>query len=248
MSFFFQPPIFLLQPSVVPLAVATPVTFTPAPILTTPIVHSHIFTYPMLTLQIHPPPLHVVPPIRFKVIFHGTRRPGRAAGVFHASTDAVYATAPSRAGLLANLSFWAAQHGLGDRVYSGQARMYLTRDAAAPVVMVGAAPLAEDVVRTVELSERLPPGELEALVEGVRAGRHGAVLVVDVDAREGIERRLRGGEGDDGGVVDGDVVGDGVDGDGVGINQQPDLNTVPPAIQDPNDAEPEDQAPPSASL
>ncbi|KAK7403447.1 hypothetical protein QQX98_010768, partial [Neonectria punicea] len=147
MAFLFQPPIFLLQPRAVPLAVATPVTIvTITPVLTPPVAHSYVLTTPLLTLQSHPTAFYTLPQIRFKVIFHGTHRPGHAAGLFHACTDATYAAPPSRAVLLANLSFWATTHGLGDRVYSGQTRLHLTRDTT--VVAVGTAPAVEDVVRT----------------------------------------------------------------------------------------------------
>lgn len=197
MQVLFQPPVFRLQPRVIPLVTTTPVVTIPTPILTTPVYYP-LVTYPAVTFQYYQPPttfFHVpfspLSQIKIKVVFHGTHRPGHARGPFSISVDATYDSPPSRDTLRSNLSILATQHGLGNRVSLRQARLYLTRDVSTPVVLAGAtaAPPADHVVRTVELRDGLPVREFNAVMEGIRGRQYGAVLVVNVNTRAEIERQ-----------------------------------------------------------
>ncbi|KAH7160624.1 hypothetical protein EDB81DRAFT_923726 [Dactylonectria macrodidyma] len=202
MQSLFQSPMFRFQPRAVPLVAATSLYTIAAPILTTPIAYPIVFPNHILTLRWYSPstisiPLYyAVAQIRIKVIFHGTHRPGHNPDPFSISLEAVYDSPPSRDTLLDGLSILATQNGLRERVRLRQARLYLTRSAVTPVVVtrVAAAPPADHVVRTIELRDRLPAGEMEAVMEGIRGRLYGAVLVVNVDAREQTEMPLQDGD------------------------------------------------------
>ncbi|KAH7149781.1 hypothetical protein B0J13DRAFT_620135 [Dactylonectria estremocensis] len=205
MQMLFQTPIFGYQPRAVPLVPTTPPYTVVTPNLTTPIAFPVVFSNHMPTLQWYSPPTLFIPPyytvaqIRIKVVFHGTHRLGHNPDPFSISLDAVYDSPPSRDTLLGDLSIQAAQNGLGERVRSRQVRLYITRSAATPVVVTraAAAPPADHVVRTIELRDRLLAREMEAVMEGIRGRRYGAVLVVSVDAREQAETQVHDGNGGD---------------------------------------------------
>lgn len=200
MPFYFQAPVFGLVP-VAPL-------LRPVPYVVT----THLFTVPPLVPHISyavlpsppPPLLHLQPlqpPITFHLIFHGTRRPSLPNTPFCTTISVPYASPPSRALLLANLSYFSRQSGLGDRVYSGQAVLYLTRDAASPPVIAPGAGIEVsegDVVRRLALREEVLAGEFAGVLGEAWRRRLGVFVVVDVDAREefGGESRA-GGEPED---------------------------------------------------
>ncbi|KAH6877289.1 hypothetical protein B0T10DRAFT_496728 [Thelonectria olida] len=174
--------------------VTVPAFMRPMPLIATPV----LLTPPMLRVHYHVPPtllLHpqlLTSPLKIHIIFHGTRRPNHDDGPFCTSTDISYHALPTREMLLANLSYFSSQQGIGDRVYSGQATLCLTTNESTwPLVMPGRGieTPGEALVRRIELRERMLQPEFAAIVEEARARQYRVFLVVDVDAREDFERQ-----------------------------------------------------------
>ncbi|KAJ3523876.1 hypothetical protein NM208_g12286 [Fusarium decemcellulare] len=117
----------------------------------------------------------VLPTISIKVIFH-------RAGTILASNDVYYDSPPSRNTILANLSYWSQGHGLGDRVYSGQATLYLTSSFLSTLtILPGTGPVRPaHAVRTMSLAEQTSVWEFEAIMAQIPTRGLGAFLVVDM--------------------------------------------------------------------
>lgn len=156
MSYYFQP-----------LHVGLPVYFYPA----TPLY------YQLAPVLLPLPRTTIVPCIRIKVIFH-------RAGIVLGSNDAVYHTPPSRETLLGNLAWWSKNHGLGDRVYSGQATLYLTSSLLSTLSILPETGVVKpsNTVRTVSLAEQHSVWQFETMMSEIGTRNLGAFIVVDVGA------------------------------------------------------------------
>ncbi|KAF4971930.1 hypothetical protein FSARC_1373 [Fusarium sarcochroum] len=168
MSFYFQPPIFghyLLPtaPRPIPSTPVFPLTYNVAPLY-----------WQLAPIAVHQPLGILVSTIRIKVIFH-------RAGDILASNDAYYNYLPPRETVLANLSWWSRDHGLGDRVYAGQVTLYLTNRVSSPLAFVqGTGPVMQaDTVRKVSFGEQLTAREFQSMMLQISTNGHGAFLVVD---------------------------------------------------------------------
>lgn len=156
MSYYFQPPLVGLPACFYP---ATPLYYQLAPVL---------LPLPRTT---------IVPCIRIKVIFH-------RAGIVLGSNDAVYHTPPSRETLLGNLAWWSKNHGLGDRVYSGQATIYLTSSLLSTLSILPETGVVRpsNTVKTVSLAEQHSVWQFETMMSEIGTRNLGAFIVVDVGA------------------------------------------------------------------
>ncbi|KAM0415671.1 hypothetical protein ACHAPT_013371 [Fusarium lateritium] len=119
-----------------------------------------------------------------------------SAGTVLGSNDAVYHSPPSRETLLGNLAWWSKSHGLGDRVYSGQANLYLTSNLLSTLTIRPETGVVgpSNTVRTVSLAEQHSVWEFENMMAGIANKNLGAFLVVDVGAFEQIHRASGQGE------------------------------------------------------
>ncbi|KIL88891.1 hypothetical protein FAVG1_08141 [Fusarium avenaceum] len=170
MAFYFQPPIFGNY-----LLSAAPRVFPPTLVVNPPQLQ---YTVP---LYVQPAPVLVpvhryitAPTTRIKVIFH-------RAGTILGSNDAYYNYAPSRDAVLGNVAWWAKGHGLGDRAYSGQCTLFITRSHLSTLhILPGTGPVTPlDIVRKMSFTEQLPPGEFESLMSQIAMNGYGAFIVVD---------------------------------------------------------------------
>lgn len=163
MSYYFQPTLF-----------AYPLYFCPASPL-----------YWQLAPVLLPlPRTAIIPCIRIKVIFH-------SAGTVLGSNDAVYHTPPSRETLLGNLAWWSKSHGLGDRVYSGQASLYLTSGLLSTLSILPETGVARpsNTVRVVSLAEQHSVWQFENMMSEIGTRNLGAFIVVDVGAFDQIHQQ-----------------------------------------------------------
>ncbi|RMJ08901.1 hypothetical protein CDV36_011468 [Fusarium kuroshium] len=158
MSYYFQPTLVSLPVYYYP---ATPLCYQLSPVL---------LPLPRTT---------IVPCIRIKVIFH-------KAGIVLGSNDAVYHTPPSRETLLGNLAWWSKNHGLGDRVYSGQATLYLTSSLLSTLSILPETGVVRpsNTTRVVSLAEQHSVWQFENMMSEIGTRNLGAFLVVDVGAAD----------------------------------------------------------------
>ncbi|KAH7248065.1 hypothetical protein MRS44_010471 [Fusarium solani] len=156
MSYSFQPPLVGLPVYFYP---ASPLYYQLAPVL-----------LPLSRTTI-------VPCIRIKAIFH-------RAGTVLGSNDAVYHTPPSREALLGNLAWWSKNHGLGDRVYSGQATLYLTSSLLSTLSILPETGVVRpsNTMRIVSLAEQHSVWQFENMMSEIGTRNLGAFIVVDVGA------------------------------------------------------------------
>ncbi|KAI8715694.1 hypothetical protein NCS52_01077700 [Fusarium sp. LHS14.1] len=156
MSYYFQPPL-----------VGLPVYFYPA----TPLY------YQLAPVLLPLPRTTTIPCIKIKVIFH-------RAGIVLGSNDAVYHTPPSRETLLGNVAWWSKNHGLGDRVYSGQATIYLTSSLLSTLSILPETGVVgiSNTVKTVSLAEQHSVWQFETMMSEIATKNLGAFIVVDVGA------------------------------------------------------------------
>ncbi|RSL70044.1 hypothetical protein CEP54_002085 [Fusarium duplospermum] len=156
MSYYFQPTLVNLPVYFYP---ATPLYYQLAPVL---------LPLPRTT---------IIPCIRIKVIFY-------RAGTVLGSNDAVYHTPPSRETLLGNLAWWSKNHGLGERVYSGQATLYLTSSLLSTLSILPETGVVRpsNTTKVVSLAEQHTVWQFENMMSEIGTRNLGAFLVVDVGA------------------------------------------------------------------
>lgn len=187
MNSYFQEPIFLLaQPPGLLVVPAPQILVLTSPIPTT-FQWAWATYYPWECVPL--PQYDDFSKIRIKVIFYGTKaRPGKpsSSGFWTAATDATYDTAPDRNTILANLSYWAKQEGLADRIYAGQAKMFLasTPRSTLTILPTGGPQNPGDLLQTIELRDDPPTVEFQRRIDDIRRRRLGAFLVVNMDAYE----------------------------------------------------------------
>ncbi|KAF5010188.1 hypothetical protein FDECE_3629 [Fusarium decemcellulare] len=169
MSYYFQPPIFGHY-----LVGVAPAIILPTQVTTVAYYSSPLY-WQIAPATIPLPRTVVLPTISIKVIFH-------RAGTILASNDVYYDSPPSRNTVLANLSYWSQGHGLGDRVYSGQATLYLTSSFLSTLtILPGTGPVRPaHAVRTMPLAEQTSVWEFEAIMAQIPTRGLGAFLVVDM--------------------------------------------------------------------
>lgn len=176
MSFYFQPPIFAVQPAILlqatlypPLIATGPVHLIPTPpppavpIIYYPIPPGYV-TQPQLAQVTTRPVLetgtsledrnsHI---IKVRAIFYGhgrTQRQDTTRRIWFRATDSVYETPPSKLRLSEDITSWAGRHGLRNTWV--WARLHLlvpgaTADTIAVVPELGPV-LNDDVCRVVEI-------------------------------------------------------------------------------------------------
>ncbi|KAF4447638.1 hypothetical protein F53441_8842 [Fusarium austroafricanum] len=166
MAFYFQPPIF--GPYILPMG---PQNVPPAPIVSQPLASFPVYWQHALLLPSCQP--NFAPSIKIKAIYH-------RAGTVLASNDACYNCVPPRDTVLANLSWWSQQHGLGDKAYTRQCTLYLTRSNVSTLTIHPRdGPITpRDLVNKVSFGE-VTESDFYSMMTDINRHRYGAFILVD---------------------------------------------------------------------